>query len=1034
MTLIQSCIRYPVTTAVGVLLLLLFGIISLFQLPIQLTSDINRPKITVTTTWPGASPYEVEREIVSKQEEELKAIEGLISMRSESFDSEGVITLQFELATNKDSAMIKISNRLAQVESYPPEVKQPVISGQDDIAESIAFFTLLPTEVDGFDGDISTLHDFVTDFVKPELERVPGVSKIKIFGGRKREIHVVFDPIKLALRGVSLSELADALDRENRNFSGGSFDEGKRRYVVRTVGEYRSVEDIENIVISRRDDVPIYLRDVAYAELTFRKVDSKAFRLEQQTLPMAVLKDPGANVLDVVEELNRRREHLNTHVLYPRGLKLQRNWDETRFIVNAVSLVRNSLLLGGALAILLLLIVLRSFRSTLILAVCIPISIVGTFLIMQMLGRSINLISLAGLAFATGMVMDNAIVVLENIYRHRQSGEPANEAAYNGAREVWGAVLASTLTTVAVFLPVAFVHDELGQLLADIAITVSCAVSLSLLVTITVIPSLSAIMLRRPITSRSPEKGVTRITGAICKVVGWINMSTIRKLILVVTFVFGAIWFSWQLVPDSEYLPRANTDWVDVYLSPPPGYSIDEMASINDILVDEIGPYVRPVDEQSDAIPGGGIGDYYYIINRGTAYFGLSSHKLTGANELIPEVDRAARMIPGMIHFIEQWNIFAGVGTEQANIDLEILGPDLGSQIALAGTILEKVYEVLPEGQAYPIPNLDMGNPELRISIDRHRASEVGISNRELGFSVSALVDGAKASTYRHEGKEIDIMLIAQRGFGHRTHELEQMPIATPGGKIITLGSVATISLDEGPSQINHREKQRNITIRTSPPPGMSTEAVMRLLETKILEPMRRTGEITEPYSVDMVGSADSLAKAADTLGDTFLLALVISFLLMAALFESFLYPLVIMISVPLAAFGGVLGLAVMNWSGIYQPLDTLTMLGFIILAGTVVNSAILIVHKSLQQIRSNGLAPDAAILVAVQTRIRPIFLTVGTSSLAVLPLVLAPGAGAEVYRGLGAVVIGGLLVSTIFTLFLVPALLSLVMARRRSF
>jgi HAE1 family hydrophobic/amphiphilic exporter-1 len=277
-------------------------------------------------------------------------------------------------------------------------------------------------------------------------------------------------------------------------------------------------------------------------------------------------------------------------------------------------------------------------------------------------------------------------------------------------------------------------------------------------------------------------------------------------------------------------------------------------------------------------------------------------------------------------------------------------------------------------------------------------------------------------------------MLIAQRGFGHRTHELEQMPIATPGGKIITLGSVATITLDEGPSQINHREKQRNITIRTSPPPGMSTEAVMRLLETKILEPMRRTGEITEPYSVDMVGSADSLAKAADTLGDTFLLALVISFLLMAALFESFLYPLVIMISVPLAAFGGVLGLAVMNWLGIYQPLDTLTMLGFIILAGTVVNSAILIVHKSLQQIRSNGLAPDAAILVAVQTRIRPIFLTVGTSSLAVLPLVLAPGAGAEVYRGLGAVVIGGLLVSTIFTLFLVPALLSLVMARRRSF
>jgi HAE1 family hydrophobic/amphiphilic exporter-1 len=388
-------------------------------------------------------------------------------------------------------------------------------------------------------------------------------------------------------------------------------------------------------------------------------------------------------------------------------------------------------------------------------------------------------------------------------------------------------------------------------------------------------------------------------------------------------------------------------------------------------------------------------------------------------------------MIPGSFHFIEQWNIFAGVGSEQANIDLEILGPDLRGQIALAGSVLSRVYEIMPEAQAYPVPSLDLGNPELQILIDRRRASELGISNRDLGFSVSALVDGAKASTYSYEGKEIDIMLVARRGFGHRTHELEQMPIATPDGEWVTLGSIATVSLGEGPAQIDHRERRRTITIRMSPPADMPTETAMRVLQTEILEPMRTSGEISEPYSVDMVGSADSLAKATRTLSGTFVLALVISFLLMAALFESFLYPLVIMISVPLAAFGGVLGLAVLNLLGIYQPLDTLTMLGFIILAGTVVNSAILIVHKSLQQIRTEGVAPDAAIQSAVQARIRPIFLTVGTSSLAVLPLVLAPGAGAEVYRGLGVVVIGGLLVSTVFTLFLVPALLSLVIAGR---
>jgi len=1032
MNLIQACIRYPVTTAVGVLLVLLFGGIALFQLPIQITPNINQPMITVSTYWPGASPYEIEREIVTRQEEELKTIEGLVSMRSESHDSQGVVSLRFQLGTNKDSAIIKVANHLAQVESYPLEVKQPVISGENEFSGAVAFFWLVPTDTHGFDGDISTLNDFVDDFVKPEFERVAGVSQVDVYGGRKREIHVVFDPVKLAMMSITLTELADAVDRENRNFSGGSFDEGKRRYIVRTVGEYRSVEDIENIVIAIRNDVPVYLRDIGHAELSFHKVEDMAFLVDKRTLPVVVLKTPDANVLDIVEELNIRRDRLNAQVLNPRGLELVRGWDESRFILNAIRLVRNSLLIGGLLAILVLFAFLRSFRSTLVIALCIPISIIGTFLVMMMLGRSINLVSLAGLAFATGMVLDNAIVVLENIYRHRQLGATAADAAFKGAREVWGAVLASTLTTVAVFLPVTFVHDELGQLLADIAIAVSCAVSLSLLVAVTVVPSLSARMLRKSEIPPPQSAKTTRLTTRIISIVRWINSSLVRKAGVVAIGIFGSIGLGLVLVPDAEYLPRASTDWVDVYLSPPPGYSVPELMRINDTFVSELGGFTVAPDQAAGSFPGGGIGDFMFIMFRGQIILGFSTKNLTGAHELIPEIDRVASMIPGSIHFIDQWNIFAGVGSEQANIDLEIIGPELRGQIALAGRVLDRVYEVLPEAQAYPIPSLDLGNPELQVRIDRRRASELGIFNQDLGFTVSALVDGAKASTYRYEGNETDILLVAQRGFGHSTHELEQLPIATPDGKWVTLGSVATVSLEEGPSQINHKEQQRTITIRMAPPDGVSTETVLRLLENEILKPLRASGEIKEPYSVNMAGSADSLAEAARTLNGTFLLAIIISFLLMSALFESFLYPIVIMISVPLAAFGGILGLAVMNWLGVYQPLDTLTMLGFIILAGTVVNSAILIVHRSLQQMRTNKLASDAAILEAVQSRIRPIFMTVGTSSLAVLPLILAPGAGAEVYRGLGVVVIGGLLVSTLFTLFLVPALLSLVIAARR--
>jgi len=1034
MNFIQYCIRYPVTTAVGVLLLLLFGSIALFKLPIQLLPNISQQVITVNTIWPGASPNEVEREIVAEQEEQLKTIEGLVSMHSQSFEGLGSVILRFQLGTSKDSAMIKVANRLAQVEDYPLEVQQPVISDQDVVGSAGAWFWLGPTEINGFSGNISTLSDFVDDFVKPELERVPGVSSVTVYGGRKNEVHVIFDPAKLALRGVTLSELADAIDRENRNFSGGSFDEGKRRYIVRTMGEYRSVEDLENIVIAQRDGVPIYLRDVARAELNFQKTNTKAFRLNEQILPMAVVSSPEANVLDIVEELNIRRERLNTEVLNPMGLRLVRSWDETRFIRSAIQLVRNSLLIGGFLAILVLWAFLRSFRSTLIIAACIPISIIGTLLVMMLLGRSINLISLAGMAFATGMVLDNAIVVLENIYRHRQLGEPAPEAALKGTQEVWGAVLASTLTTVAVFLPVTFVHDELGQLLADIAIAVSSAVALSLLIAVTVVPSLAAKLLNKTATLPPKSNKATRLADRIIAMVKWINLSLPRKTTVVTGCLVGAISLGWILMPPTEYLPRSKTDWVDAYLSPPPGYSIEELTHINEVFAAEFSELTLASDEDTAEAPGGGIGDYTFVMFQGLVMFGVSSRTLTGAGEFIPEIDRLVAMIPGTIHFAEQWNIFAGVGSETANIDLEILGPDLKEQVALAGAVLDRIYEVIPESQAYPLPSLDLGNPELQIVIDRRRASELGISNRDLGFSVSALVDGAKASTFRHEGNEIDIMLIAQQGFGHRTHELEQMPIATPSGEWVTLGSVATLSLQQGPSQINHKEQQRTITIRMSPPADMSTETVMRLLETEILEPMRASGEISAPYSVDMAGSADGLAKATKTLRGTFVLALLISFLLMAALFESFLYPLVIMISVPLAAFGGMLGLAVLNWMGIYQPLDTLTMLGFIILVGTVVNSAILIVHKSLQQIREHGLRPNEAILTAVKARMRPIFMTVATSSLAVLPLVLVPGAGAEVYRGLGTVVIGGLLVSTIFTLLLVPALLSLVMAGRGYF
>ena len=1036
MKLIHDAIRLPVTTAVGVILLVLFGAIGLSRLPVQLTPNVEEPEITVGTRWPGASPHEVEREIVEEQEEQLKSLEGLTRMDSSSADDQGSITLTFQVGTEIDSALLKVSNRLEQVPSYPDDADKPVIRSVNVEANAIAWFALSPTGENPFTGDISTLFDFADDFIRPEFERVPGIAASNIYGGREREMHVIVHPAKLAARRITLNELAAALERENRNRSGGDFDEGKRRYLVRTVGEYGSTEDIENIVIAIRNGVPIYLRDVARAELGYRKATAKVFQKGGQMMAMNAVKEPGSNVLEVMSALKKSVARLNEQLLRPRGLQLTQVYDETDYVRSAIDLVLQSLVIGGLLALTVLLLFLRSGTSTLVVAIAIPISIIGTFLMLWVFGRTLNVISLAGLAFAVGMVVDNSIVVLENIYRHRQMGKPRFAAAYDGAREVWGAVLASTLTTVAVFVPVLFIQQEVGQLFGDIAIAISCAVTLSLLVSITVIPSLSAKILHA--AEADPEQrsfrnlwGVSflarRFTGGLTGTVHWITGSTLRRLAVVATLTTASLGLSCWLMPKTEYLPVGNNNFIFALMLPPPGLNLDEVAALHTVIDQEMGPLwdAAADDPATQDLPGGGIRNFFFVALRDRALMGTHSNDPLRVRELIPVFQRAGSKIPGSILVANQASIFQrGIG-EGRNIDIEITGPELEQLIVLGREVFLNVMQVLPGSQARPILSLDLDNPELQVRTHRRRAADLGVFNRELGFAVSALVDGAKASDYQHEGKEIDLKVMAEESFAHRTHLLEQMPIATPDGRLVTLGSVARISLVNGPQVINHSERQRTVTIRVTPSEQMSLEAAMESIQSDILGPMRQQGKLGGLYRAALSGTADKLAQAGRELRWNFLLVLVITYLLMAALFESFLYPFVIMFSVPLAALGGFLGLATMNLFS-YQALDMLTMLGFVILVGTVVNNAILIVHQSLNHMREEGLAPREAIRESVSNRIRPIFMSVSTSVCAMLPLVLFPGAGSELYRGLGSVVMGGLILSTVFTLFLVPALFSL--------
>ena len=1001
MKLVETSILKPVSVAVGVIFVVLFGLISIFKIPVQLTPDVEKPRITVDTTWIGGSPTEVETEIVREQEDELKTVKGLVEMTSESSDGRGSITLEFLVGTDIDAALVDVSNKLEQVKEYPSDADRPVISNVDVRASAIAWFILKPLK--GNEVDINIYHDFTEDFIKPRFERVPGVGSSNVFGGTEREMQIIFNPNSIAARGITLLDMASAIDQENDNYSGGAFDEGKRRYIVRTVGEYKSAEDIENVVITRRTGSPVYVKDVAVVKLGYKDPEYAVRQNGSAAIAVNAVKESGANTIDVMDGLLAAMHELNSGILKDRGLYITNVYRETSYIIGAIDLVKQNLIIGGMLAIAVLLLFLRSGSSTIIIATAIPISIIGTFIVMALLGRTINVISLAGMSFAVGMVIDNSIVVLENIYRHMQMGKTRIQAAYEGATEVWGAVLASTLTTAAVFLPVIFVQEQAGQLFKDIAIAISVSVVLSLIVAITVIPTFSSKILR----TAKPTEGnsfynlwghdgfAKNIADLISETVDKILSDKKLRIAVVAGFTFGAIFLSWLMFPKTEYLPEGNRNLVFGILLPPPGYNIGEFTSIGKKIEKDLKPYweAKVGSKEAKKLKGPLIENFFYVARGRQVFMGAIAKEPGKVKDLKPVIQGILKKIPGMIAIVSQSSLFRrGLG-EGRSINIQITGPELEKLVGLGQRIFFSVMQKFPDGQWRPIPSLDLGNPEVQIITNRERAADVGITNQELGFNVNALVDGVQVSDYMLEGDEIDLVIRGEDRYSSRTHEIENLYINSSSGELFTIGSVAKVIVTNGPEQINHYERQRTIAISVIPSEKMPLETAIDIINKDILAPLKASGELGGSYNVLLTGTADDLTVTRKALQWNFILAAVIAFLLMASLFESFIYPFVIMFSVPLAAFGGFLGLGILN---IFtnQALDVLTMLGFVILIGIVVNNAILIVHQALNNMKDEGMDSKQAILESVKTRIRPIFMSTTTSVFGMLPLVLFPGSG----------------------------------------
>jgi HAE1 family hydrophobic/amphiphilic exporter-1 len=694
---------------------------------------------------------------------------------------------------------------------------------------------------------------------------------------------------------------------------------------------------------------------------------------------------------------------------------------------------------------------------------------IGMFLVMGALGRSLNLLSLAGIAFAVGMLVDNFIVVLENIFRHRQHGDSLIAAVVSGTREVWGAVIASTLANLAVFAPVLFVHDQVGQLFHDLALAISVALGLSLLVSLIVIPTAAGHLISH---NKPREDGVLGDEGnllhRLCKpfdafgrsfsraVVGAnaaLQRSITLKLVTVAGCLGFSLFFSWWLMPKVEYLPNGNRNLAIGIMLPPPGYNIEQLNAIGEKIEAKMRKYWDH-DGQSSMrvrrqfpVPGKDgkptmkdgkpvmverevdvpmIGDFFYVVRGRQLFLGIRAQDPLTAQGLVGSVYEATADIPGMIVIAKQMSLFeSGLGAGRT-VDIEITGPDVAKLVELANNVMRQVPEVVhKETVPFPKPSADLSAPELHVIPRWDQAADLGFTAAELGYAVNALVDGAYSGDYNLGGDKIDLSIVGRNERAATMQDVRGLPLFTPQGQPVTLESVADVVLSSGPEQINRRERLRAITVSVSPPLDMPIEEAMDRIQTGIVAPILKDPKLAGEYGVNLSGTADKLRTTWLSIRWNLLLAVVITYLVIAALFESWVYPLIIMLSVPLGAVGGVIGLKLLNLF-VLQPLDMFTMVGFIILVGTVVNNPILIIEQALVHMREDGMDPHASILQAVESRIRPIFMTALIGLLGLLPLVLSPGAGSELYRGLGSVTLGGLVFSTIFTLFFIPALFSL--------
>jgi HAE1 family hydrophobic/amphiphilic exporter-1 len=1021
MSIPRTAIERPVTMFMLSAVIVLLGGLSLFRLPVDLMPDVTYPQITVRVGYAGVGPQEIEELIVRPLEQALAAVPGIEQINSTASEGSGSVQLAFAWGSNLSEAADEVRTRIDRVRGRMPlEADPPTIFKFDSTAQPI-----MSIGIEG-DYDSVTLREIAEVDLGPRFERIDGVAAVTVNGGLRRQIHVELSKEKITALDLSVDRVVQAIRSENQNIPLGEVDEGDTTYLLRSQGQFQDLQQLMDLVVLTRGDVPVYLRDIAEVRDTTEDVRSFQRINGRPGVRLSVSKQSGKNTVQIAHAVREEIERTNREVP---SVRLSVINDQSRFIEQSINSVREHVYLGAFLVIGIIFFFLRDWRATVIICLSIPISVVGTFALLYFAGYTLNTMTFGGLALGVGMIVDASIVVLENVHRHMAMGKSRMQASIEGSEEVWSAILASILTHIAVFVPLLFLSGVSSILFTQLAVVVMFSLTMSLFVAVTIVPVLCSRLLTVHHADANSTNLFTRLSARTEAFLTWVDDSYKRLLELALhhrpTVLAGSAALTilaFLILPTipSELLPQTDEGEVSISARMPAGTRIERTQAVA-LQIEEIVRTSVPeaVTILANAGGGGGMGGGFGGGGGSTASVQIQlvprGERDRTSDQIATDLRRVLVGIPGVTITTrasggnQQMTRLMGGGGD-SRLAVEVRGDDLPTSNRVSQDVLNVLRET--PGVASPQLGREEGRPEMTIRVDRPKAALLGLSVTGVANTIRTNISGTQAATFRENGKEFPIIVRLREADRDRSESVGEVLISTPQGRVLPAGNVLNLSPQTGPTQIQRKNQQRITRVNAEIDADVPLSQAIQNVQARLPQM-----DVPQGFSVGFGAEVEQQTQAFAQLQVLLLLGVLLVYAVMASQYESLRDPFIVMFSVPVAAIGVVLALKLTATSFSLQA-----YIGVIMLAGIVVSNAILLVDYTNVLRRRDGLALREAVVVAGRTRLRPILMTTLATVLGLVPMALGIGEGAELQAPMARVVIGGLIASTMVTLVLVPS------------